>query len=149
MHVCFLFSLFLYYIPSSISFFGGGGFLSSLIFPPLSLTCHQPNHNVHPQYPLFSLSLLSTALPIPSTCRDTEITASQIATIAPKSQSCVNAPVPKGGTPECANSQEAALNIAKSFETYNMTSRAEQAAVVALMTFESEEFRFSRNQVRG
>lgn len=97
----------------------------------------------------FSLSLPSTALPIPSTCRGTEITASQIATIAPKSQSFAKAPVPKGGTPECANSQEAALNIAKSFETYNVTSRVEQAAVVALMAFESEEFRFSRNQVPG
>ena len=36
--------------------------------------------------------------------------------------------------------------IRKSFKTYNVTSRAEQAAVVALMAFESMEFRFSRNQ---
>ena len=51
--------------------------------------------------------------------------------------------------PECANAQEAAVNIRKSFETYNVTSKAEQAAVIALMAFESEEFRFSRNQIPG
>lgn len=96
-----------------------------------------------------SLPLLSTALPTPATGSDTGITASQITTIAPKSQSCVNAPVPKGGAPECADAQEAAVNIAKSFETYKVTSRAEQAAVIALMAFESEEFRFNRNQVPG
>lgn len=41
------------------------------------------------------------------------------------------------------------MNIEKSFETYNVTSRAEQAAVIALMMFESMEFRFSRNQGSG
>lgn len=41
------------------------------------------------------------------------------------------------------------MNIGKSFETYNVTSRAEQAAVIALMAFESVEFRFSRNKGSG
>ena len=41
------------------------------------------------------------------------------------------------------------MNIRKSFETYNVTSRVEQAAVIALMVFESVEFQFSRKQGLG
>ena len=41
------------------------------------------------------------------------------------------------------------MNIGKSFETYNVTSRAEQAAVIALMAFESVEFQFNRKQGLG
>lgn len=98
---------------------------------------------------ILSISLLSTALPFLTRGSDTGITACQITTIAPKSHSCANAPVPKSGMPECANAQEAAVNIRKSFETYNVTSKAEQAAVIALMAFESVEFQFSRNQGSG
>ena len=105
---------------------------------------HMPN-----TFLMLSLSVLSTALPTLAAGSDTRITASQITTIAPKSQSCANAPVPKGGAPECANAQEAAVNIGKSFETYNVTSRAEQAAVIALMAFESVEFQFNRKQGLG
>ena len=67
---------------------------------------------------LLSVPLLSTALPTLATGSDTGITAPQITTIAPKSQSCANAPAPKGGAPECADAQEVAVKIAKSFETY-------------------------------
>ena len=102
---------------------------------------HIPNTLLH-----LSLPLLSTTLPTLTTGSNTGITAPQITTITPKSQSCANTPAPKGGAPECADAQEAAVNIAKSFETYNVTSRAEQAAVIALMAFESVDFRFSRNQ---
>lgn len=76
---------------------------------------------------------------------NTQITAQQIQQIAPKSSTCDNPPA-KG---ECATADQAAPNIAKSFENYGVTSRAEQAAVIALMAFESDDFRFSRNQVPG
>ena len=117
--------------------------------PNLPTTTSQIKMHMPNTFLILSLSVLSTALPTLTTGSDTGITASQITTIAPKSQSCANAPVPKGGAPECANAQEAAVNIRKSFETYNVTSRAEQAAVIALMAFESAEFQFNRKQGLG
>ncbi|RHZ51867.1 uncharacterized protein CDV56_100690 [Aspergillus thermomutatus] len=76
---------------------------------------------------------------------DVKITAAQIETIAPKSTSCANPPAPG----ECATSEQAAANIAKSFETYKVTSAAEQAAVVGLMAFESLDFEYNRNHFPG
>lgn len=73
------------------------------------------------------------------------ITTSQILAIAPKSHNCT-APPAKG---ECATASQAAPNIAKSFAKYGVSSRAEQAAVIALMAFESGEFRYSRNHFPG
>lgn len=102
-----------------------------------------------PNILFLSISLLSTAILAVVTSSDVRITASQITAIAPKSQSCANAPVPKGGMPECASAQDAAVYIGESFKTYNVTSKAEQAAVIALMAFESVEFQFSRNQGSG
>ncbi|RHZ52643.1 hypothetical protein CDV55_102056 [Aspergillus turcosus] len=77
--------------------------------------------------------------------RDVKITAAQIETIAPKSKSCADAPAPG----ECATSEQAAANIAKSFETYKVTSAAEQAAVIGLMAFESLDFEYNRNHFPG
>ena len=71
----------------------------------------------------------------------TTLTPDQILHVAPKSDSCANPPA-KG---ECATAEQAARNIALSFDTYDVSSRAEQAAVIGLMAFESEEFRYSRN----
>ena len=102
-----------------------------------------------PNILFLSISLLSTAILAVVTGSDIRITASQITAIAPKSQSCANAPVPKGGMPECASAQDAAVYIGESFKTYNVTSRAEQAAVIALMAFESAEFQFNRKQGLG
>ncbi|PLB49482.1 hypothetical protein P170DRAFT_185013 [Aspergillus steynii IBT 23096] len=75
--------------------------------------------------------------------RDVQLTAQQIEAIAPTSNTCDGAPAPG----ECATSEQAALNIAKSFETYQVTSPAEQAAVIGLMAMESGDFKYSRNQV--
>lgn len=101
---------------------------------------------------LLSLSTLGSTVPAPqpensnsNPQENTSITASQIEHIAPKSSSCANPPA-KG---ECATSDTAARNIAASFDQYEVTSRAEQAAVIALMAFESDEFQFSRNHVPG
>jgi hypothetical protein len=77
--------------------------------------------------------------------RDVKITAAQIEAIAPKSKSCADAPAPG----ECATSEQAAANIAKSFETYEVTSAAEQAAVIGLMAFESLDFEYNRNHFPG
>ncbi|KAF4175259.1 hypothetical protein CNMCM8694_008499 [Aspergillus lentulus] len=77
--------------------------------------------------------------------RDVKITAAQIEAIAPKSKSCADAPAPG----ECATSEQAAVNIAKSFETYKVTSVAEQAAVIGLMAFESLDFEYNRNHFPG
>lgn len=90
-------------------------------------------------------SAAPTPAPAPAAQDTTQITPSQIQQIAPKSVNCDNPPA-KG---ECATGDQAAPNIAKSFENYGVTSKAEQAAVIALMAFESEEFQFSRNQVPG
>lgn len=101
---------------------------------------------------LLSLSALGSTSPTPSSenintnaNENTSITASQIEHIAPKSSSCANPPA-KG---ECATSDTAARSIAASFEKYQVDSRAEQAAVIALMAFESDEFRYSRNHFPG
>lgn len=73
------------------------------------------------------------------------ITPAQIEKIAPKSTSCDNAKQKD----ECATSDVAARAIAASFERYQVTSPAEQAAVIGLMAFESDEFQYSRNHYPG
>ena len=77
--------------------------------------------------------------------RDASITAEQIETIAPTSNSCDNPPA----VGECATAAQAAPNIAKSFDTYSITSRAEQAAVIGLMAFESGDFKYNKNHFPG
>ncbi|PYH98869.1 hypothetical protein BO71DRAFT_394826 [Aspergillus ellipticus CBS 707.79] len=75
----------------------------------------------------------------------TSITTAQIKAIAPTSNSCDNPPA----AGECATADVAAPNIAKSFDTYHVTSRAEQAAVIALMAFESGDFKYNKNHFPG
>lgn len=96
---------------------------------------------------LLSLLFSGTGSTAPAlvAARDTAITTSQIQRIAPKSVSCDNPPA-KG---ECATADTAARNIAASFEQYQVSSRAEQAAVIALMAFESDEFQYNRNHYPG
>ncbi|EAW08653.1 uncharacterized protein ACLA_095860 [Aspergillus clavatus NRRL 1] len=105
---------------------------------------------------VLSLSALGSAAPAASTRLHPDlvprkinininITPEQIAAIAPKSTSCANPPAPG----ECATAAQAAPHIARSFETYQVTSAAEQAAVIALMAFESGEFAYNRNHFPG
>ncbi|KKK26977.1 hypothetical protein ARAM_007533 [Aspergillus rambellii] len=93
--------------------------------------------------PLHSTSHLTTEIGPGST--STSITPSQIEAIAPKAKACENPPAPD----ECATAAQAAPYIARSFATYNVTARAEQAAVLGLMAFESVEFRYNRNHSPG
>lgn len=46
---------------------------------------------------------------------------------------------------ECSTAAQAVPFITKSFATYNVTSRAEQAALISLMAFESGDFKYNRN----
>lgn len=69
------------------------------------------------------------------------ITEAQILAIAPNSKSCDKAPA-EG---ECATAKQAAEAIAKSFVTYKVTSKAEQAAIISLIALESGEFKYNIN----
>lgn len=97
---------------------------------------------------LLSLTILATAHPLSFSfsliARDT-LSESQIVTIAPKSGSCDDAPA-KG---ECATAKQAAKFTAQSFDTYKVTSKAEQAAIISLMAFESDDFKYNKNHFPG
>ncbi|EIT81565.1 hypothetical protein Ao3042_01945 [Aspergillus oryzae 3.042] len=100
------------------------------------------------------LPVLASAAPAPIIGRDihsrgTSITAQQIIAIAPSSaQSCTNRADMNAPT-ECADAEKVATNIAKSFDKYQVTSPAEQAAVISLMALESVEFLYNRNKSPG
>lgn len=93
-----------------------------------------------------ALTIQTTATPIPSSlfARDA-LTESQVKTIAPKSNTCDNAPA-KG---ECATAKQAAKFTSESFTTYKVTSKAEQAAIISLMAFESGDFKYNKNHFPG
>ncbi|KAJ5254101.1 hypothetical protein N7524_011281 [Penicillium chrysogenum] len=94
-----------------------------------------------------TLTIQTTATPIPISLftRDTALTESQLITIAPSSKSCANAPA-EG---ECATAKQAAKFTSQSFNTYKVTSKAEQAAIVSLMAFETEDFKYNKNHFPG
>lgn len=109
------------------------------------------SNDMHLLTPLTLLLTLSTAHPLhkpvhkTKTKAGTTITESQILTIAPTSNTCDNAPA----AGECATADTAAKNIAQSFDTYSVTSKAEQAAVISLMAFESLDFKYNKNHFPG
>lgn len=96
-----------------------------------------------------TLPLLSTAAPLtftfPLIPRTASLSEAQVLTIAPTSNTCNNAPA-KG---ECATAKTAAKYTAQSFDSYNVTSKAEQAAIVSLMAFESVDFKYNKNHFPG
>lgn len=98
---------------------------------------------------LLTLSVFTTALPIsfsfPLIARETALTEAQLIDIAPTSQSCDNPPA-KG---ECATAKQAAKFTSQSFDTYQITSKAEQAAIISLMAFESDDFKYNKNHFPG
>lgn len=96
--------------------------------------------------PTLVASILLAATPALGDCSNPfNITAEQLLQIAPKAKSCDNAPA----AGECATVQQAAPFITASLQTYKVTSRAEQAAVIGLMAFESAEFKYNRNHFPG
>lgn len=69
----------------------------------------------------------------------------QLVAIAPKSKTCEGAPA----AVECRTATQAAPFISKSFQTYNISSPAEQAALVSLMAFETDDFKYNKNHFPG
>ncbi|KAJ5715109.1 uncharacterized protein N7483_012290 [Penicillium malachiteum] len=96
---------------------------------------------------LLTLTLSTTAIPLPSLkhAKETSLTEAQILQIAPTSNTCENPPA-EG---ECATASQAAKFISQSFNTYEVSSKAEQAAVIGLMAFESEDFKYNKNHFPG
>ncbi|KAJ5932904.1 hypothetical protein N7516_007393 [Penicillium verrucosum] len=93
-----------------------------------------------------TLTIQTTATPLPSFfARDTALTESQLITIAPTSKSCTDAPAKD----ECATAKQAAKFTSQSFDTYKVTSKAEQAAIISLMAFESDDFKYNKNHFPG
>ncbi|KAJ5415145.1 hypothetical protein N7465_003840 [Penicillium sp. CMV-2018d] len=93
-----------------------------------------------------TLTIRTTATPLPSLfTRDTALTESQLLIIAPSSKSCTDAPA-EG---ECATAKQAAKFTSQSFDTYKVTSKAEQAAIISLMAFESDDFKYNKNHFPG
>ncbi|KAK0774899.1 hypothetical protein LTR91_022786 [Friedmanniomyces endolithicus] len=89
-------------------------------------------------------ALLATASAIPHK-RTTTITAADILTIDPATASCANAPIAS----ECRTAAQAAPYIAVSFANFGITSFGEQAALLALMLYESGDFKYAQNHFPG
>ncbi|PVI03713.1 hypothetical protein DM02DRAFT_612010 [Periconia macrospinosa] len=70
-----------------------------------------------------------------------KITPDQLTSIDVKTASCNGAPFPE----ECADATVAAPAISTSFEKYQIKSRGAQAALIALMVFESGSFKYNKN----
>ncbi|OQE43685.1 hypothetical protein PENCOP_c003G01448 [Penicillium coprophilum] len=94
-----------------------------------------------------TLTIQTTATPIPFSlfAHATALTESQLITIAPTSKSCSDAPA-EG---ECATAKQAAKYTSQAFDTYKVTSKAEQAAIISIMAFESSDFKYNKNHFPG
>ncbi|KAF2467547.1 uncharacterized protein BDR25DRAFT_292003 [Lindgomyces ingoldianus] len=92
---------------------------------------------------LLAASALSLTTAAPLTKIRSTLTADTIIAIAPLTASCVNAPADAPG--ECRTAAQAAGPIAKSFTKYGIDSAGEQAALIALMLFESGNFKYNKN----
>jgi hypothetical protein len=73
------------------------------------------------------------------------LTVAQLLEIAPTANTCDNAPA----AGECSTAQEAVPFITQSFTNYNVTSPAEQAALISLMAFETDELKYKKNHFPG
>ncbi|OAL07468.1 hypothetical protein IQ06DRAFT_289190 [Phaeosphaeriaceae sp. SRC1lsM3a] len=97
-----------------------------------------------------AFALCAFAAPLPADdCDDvgtaSAVTAEQLIKIAPATASCSGADFPE----ECADATSVAAAINKSFETYKITSKGEQAALIAYMVFESGNFKYNKNHFPG
>jgi hypothetical protein len=133
------------FFDSSSSFF--------LIFSPsinFTFTVAQINFQANKTMHLLLLSsvLATTAIgtSILSARSDAyNITTDQLLTISPNASTCDNPPA----AGECATAEQAAPAISASFSAYSVDSRAEQAALVSLMAFETADFKYNRNHFPG
>ena len=107
-------------------------------------------------HPLTLLTLLlpltASALPAsqarsPSagTAAAAPITPAQLLAIMPQSSTCAGAAHPD----ECRTAAQAAPFVTQSFSTYGVTTPGEQAALLGIMGFESEDFKYNKNYYPG
>jgi hypothetical protein len=89
---------------------------------------------------------IATAAPVPAAQTGPSygaggggITAAQLLTVMPTSSTCTE-------TVECRTAARAAPWVSKSFLDYGISSKAEQAALLGIMAFESVEFKYNTNQ---
>ncbi|MCJ1466102.1 hypothetical protein MMC07_004721 [Pseudocyphellaria aurata] len=92
--------------------------------------------------------LLAASLPLLPFCLSQPIRAisgGQILSVAPASSTCVGAPKPN----ECRTADQAAAAIGTSFAAYEITSPGEIAALISLMAFETDDFKYNVNYNSG
>lgn len=99
-------------------------------------------------------STFTTALPVNQTNtnstilpRANPISAADLIKIAPSTASCDGAPANAPG--ECRTAAQAAPYIGISFTNFGITSFNTQAALVALMLYESGSFKYAKNHFPG
>ena len=92
---------------------------------------------------LLLIPLLTTALPLQP--RAAALTATTITHLDPLTSTCANPPA----AGECRTAAQAAPYISISFTNFGITSFGEQAALLALMLYESAGFKYSRNHFPG
>jgi hypothetical protein len=108
---------------------------------------------VHATSILFAsvLVLTATARPMPgvecngNSTAPAAITADQLIKIDPKTASCADAPA----AGECADATAAAAAISVSFAQYGIKTPGEQAALIAIMDFETGGFKYNKNHFPG
>ena len=91
-----------------------------------------------------ALALSVTAVPVAQNTTF-KITPEQLKSIDVNTTSCSGAPFPA----ECADADRAAPAISTSFEKYQIKSRGAQAAMIAIMVFESGSFKYNKNHFPG
>ncbi|KAF2132911.1 hypothetical protein P153DRAFT_364168 [Dothidotthia symphoricarpi CBS 119687] len=93
----------------------------------------------------FAVSALALPTPIcDADTTSTALTAEIIIAASPATASCTDAPFPE----ECADASRAAVAINKSFQTYEINSTGQQAALLAYMLYESG-FKYNKNHFPG
>ncbi|MCJ1408869.1 hypothetical protein MMC19_002946 [Ptychographa xylographoides] len=89
--------------------------------------------------------VVSTAVPISVHSRSLQLIASELLQIAPQSSSCANAPYPS----ECRTFGQAFEPISASFAIYDIATSGEVAALVSLIAYETEDFKYQNNYYPG
>jgi len=91
------------------------------------------------------LALFITFIGIPVSAVPPKVTLAQLLLIAPASAFCTGASFPS----ECSTVSHALPFINRAFNKYNVTSAYERTAVLSLIAFETDSFRYSRNHYPG
>ncbi|KAI9761970.1 MAG: hypothetical protein M4579_000753 [Chaenotheca gracillima] len=77
--------------------------------------------------------------------RASTVTAAQLQQIAPTSNTCSGAPA----ADECRTATQAAPLISQAFSTYAISTPGEMAALIGLMAFETDDFKYDKNHYPG